>query len=184
MYEAAVWLRNVREQVGDAMPPTEWRYFALEQANQKYGSGWRAWDQPGAQTSPGLIAFAGAEAARRQGPEAFDAFHMALLVLRHEQTAELERATLVRAAREASLDLERFERDLDAPDILEPLARDHEGAMVRGVFGTPTIYFGEGRGAYLKMRPATKGADAARVFEGFRQVVSGELNIQEIKRPG
>ena len=181
MHEAAVWLRAVRAEIGDELPPVEWRGFSLEEVNRE-GDGPRAWEAPEGEGST-LVAFRGAEAARRQGAEAFDGYHHALLALRHEQGMELDRAATIRAAVETGVDLERFEADLDAPDALAALARDHEGGTALGVFGTPTLFFGEGRGAYLKMRPASRGEDARRAYDAFRLVVAEEVNIGEIKRP-
>ncbi len=45
------------------------------------------------------------------------------------------------------------------------------------------LLFGKGRGAYLRMMPANTGREAARLFDTFRQIVAGDLHIQEIKRP-
>ncbi|MDQ3856207.1 MAG: DsbA family protein [Chloroflexota bacterium] len=160
----------------------DWRYFSLEQVNWKEGETSKVWEQPEDSTRS-LAAFKGAEAARRQGREAFDRFHHALLHARHREGRDLSRETVLDAAREATLDLERFTADLESQDILDSLARDHQAATQRGVFGTPTVYFGEGKGAYIKMRPATRGPEALKVFERVRETVAGDLNIEEIKRP-
>lgn len=150
--------------------------------NSRRGKDWKVWDQAEDKTRS-LAAFKGAEAARRQGTEAFEAFHYGLLKARHEDGSSLDRESVARVAESAGLDAARFREDLDSADILRALAEDHEGAVARGVFGTPTIFFGEGQGAYLKMRPASAGADAVRTFEWFRHIVSQDANIHEIKRP-
>ena len=181
MQEAAVWLREAREHGAEPVE-VEWRYFSLEQVNSKHGEGWKVWDQPEDEAAS-LVAFKAAEAARLQGVDAFDRLHHAMLEARHERKETLDRATVMRLAAECGLDAERLDRDIDAPGILAALARDHEGAVAKGVFGTPTIYFGEERGAYLRMMPATTGEHAARVLALFRQTVAGETNIAEIKRP-
>ncbi len=160
----------------------EWKYFSLEQVNSKHGDEWKVWDQS-EEVATSLVAFKAAEAARRQGEESFDRFHHALLEARHERKEGLDREGVMRVAERAGLDAEQLARDLDAPDILSSLASDHEEAVARGVFGTPTFYFGEDAGAYLKMMPASRGEEAARAFDTLRQVVAGNLNIAEIKRP-
>lgn len=161
----------------------EWRYFSLEQVNSKHGGEWKVWDQS-EEDAPSLVAFKAAEAARRQGEDAFDRLHHALLAARHERREQLDRQGVLRVAREAGLDTARLAEDMNAPDILASLARDHEEAVSKRVFGTPTIYFGEDAGAYLKMMPASRGEEAARAFDTFREVVAGDLNVLEIKRPG
>lgn len=181
MHEAAVWLRDVNSQMNGALD-VDWRYFSLEQVNSKEGEDWHVWDQP-EEATRSLAAFKGAEAARRQGAAAFERFHHALLEARHKRDQPLTRETVEDAASDSGLDIERFRQAMAAADILASLARDHQEAVGRHVFGTPTIFFAEGTGAYLKMKPASSGPEALRVYETFRQLVAVDLNIGEIKRP-
>lgn len=150
--------------------------------NNKQGEAWKVWEQPESETRS-LVAFKGAEAARRQGDEAFERFHMALLEARHERKAELNRETVLQVASDAGLDTDRFSRDLDSVDITGSLARDYGEAVGRGVFGTPTLFFGQDEGAYLRMMPASRGDEAVRAFDTLRQVIALDLNVKEIKRP-
>ncbi len=173
-----MWLREVRER-RDSLD-VDWRYFSLEQVNSRE-EGWQIWEQS-EESAPSLAAFKGAEAARRQGTEAFDRFHHLLLEARHERKRDLNRETVLWVAERADLDLERFQRDLDAPDITDRLMTDYLEARERGVFGTPTIFFGDS-GGYLRMMPASRGEDAVRMFDSLRQLIGGDLNVQEIKRP-
>jgi len=159
----------------------EWKYFSLEQINSKEGEDWKVWEQPESETRS-LSAFKGAEAARRQGDDAFNRFHFELLSARHSQGEDLSPESVLNAAKQAGVDLNQFGLDLQDEGLLARLASDHQEAVGRKVFGTPTIYFGD-NGAYMKMRPATTGEDAVCFFETFRQIVSGDVNIGEIKRP-
>ena len=56
-----------------------WRYFSLEQVNQKHGPDWKLWEQPETYPSRGRLSWKGAEAARQQGPAAFERFLVGLL---------------------------------------------------------------------------------------------------------
>lgn len=176
-------LHWIKEHVDDGLE-LHWRYFSLEQVNQKHGPDWKLWEQPESYPSRGRLAWKGAEAARQQGPEAFERFHLALLRLRHEESWELTRPeTIVEAARRAGLDLEQFQRDFQAA-TLDGLARDHEEGVQRyGVFGTPTLVFPGGRAAYLKLRPLPPESEYPAVWERLKDIIAGRPYIEEIKRP-
>ena len=140
-----------------------WRYFSLTQVNNKE-EGWTVWGV-GDDRARGRLAFKAAEAARRQ--EAFERLHMPLLEARHVRGQSLEDPEVVRAvARDGGLDLERFDRDLADPSILEALARDHQAAVSEhGAFGTPTFVFPDGGSAYVRIRPAPDGPEALQLFD-------------------
>jgi predicted DsbA family dithiol-disulfide isomerase len=184
VHAAAVWIDQVKAKLSDRLQVT-WRFFPLEQVNSVEGPEWKLWEQPAAYKSRGRGAFHGAIAARNQGEEAFDRFHLALLRAKHEEGKEhSRRETLLEAAAAANLDLARFERDLDDPSLLARIAPDYEEAREKhGVFGTPTFVFADGSSAYIKMRPAAPGEDAVKVFEEFLQIVQERPYIAEIKRP-
>ena len=184
MHTAAVWLADVRKTLGDRLAVT-WRYFSLEQVNSQEGPEWKLWEQPDSYFSKGRLAFQAAEAARRQGPDAFERLHMGLLKARHEEGKSLaERAVVLDVAQRAGLDVARFERDLGDRSLLRRLGEDHTHAVEKyGVFGTPTLVFANGGAAYLKLRPAPPAQEAMRVFENLRQSIAGWPFIIEVKRP-
>lgn len=163
----------------------DWRSFSLDQVNERAGPGRNVWDRPEGYEAERLRGFLGAEAARRQGPAAFERFHLALLRLRHEEGRKLsDPATVLDAARAAELDLARFVADLEDPRGYAALAAQHTEAVERhAVFGTPTLVFPSGAAAYLKMRPAPPPDEALAVFEELRQLIEGRPNIAEVKRP-
>jgi hypothetical protein len=185
VHAAAVWLREIRANVPGGVS-VDWRYFSLEQVNHRAGEGINVWDRPAGYQSPGLDAFAGAEAARRQQrPEAWEQLHLTLLARRHTGTKDpLTRAVVQQVAVEAGFDMSRFRRDLDDPTILEPLAQQHQEAIALGVFGTPTLVFANGLSGYLKMLPSPTGEEAVRAWEHVKAVIADSAYIQEIKRPG
>ena len=72
-----MWLYQVKKEYGDALELT-WRWFSLEQVNSKE-AGWKVWEQPEEYEGRSIWALRAGAAARRQGAEAFDRFHLALL---------------------------------------------------------------------------------------------------------
>jgi predicted DsbA family dithiol-disulfide isomerase len=184
VHAAAVWIDNVQKAMGDRLR-VKWRYFPLEQVNSVEGPEWKLWEQPADYKSRGRDAFHGAIAARNQGEDAFQRFHLALLNAKHVEGKEhSRRETLLEAAKAAELDLARFERDLNDRSLLARIGADYEEAREKyGVFGTPTFVFPDGAAAYIKMRPAAPAADAVAVFEDFVKTVQGRPYISEVKRP-
>lgn len=174
----------MREQLGAGLE-IDWRYFSLEQVNNENGPNWKLWEQPPEYESRGRLAFQAAEAARLQGKEAFERFHLALLRKRHEEAKKLFlKETAIEAAGVAGLDLRRFENDLAEPSLIQKLAADHTYAVEHhGVFGTPTLVFANGRAAYLKMKPAAPPAEAIAVWNDLHETIARRPYIEEVKRP-
>ena len=181
VYRMAVLLDAVRA-TGRRELEIDWRYFSLAQVNSKE-EGWTVWDAPASPPVKGRFAFQAAEAARRQG--GFDALHMPLLQARHRDRRDIDaRDVIEEIATQAGLDMPRFRRDLDDPALLQALARDHRaGAGERGVFGTPTLVFGDGEAAYVRLAEQIDPADAVEVFDRVFGVAEAEPRILEIKRP-
>lgn len=184
MYNAAVWLRRVQEGLREQVS-INWKYFSLEQVNSQQGPDWKLWEQPDDYSSRGRDAFRAAEAARKQGDAAFEAFHYALLRARHEQQKDIaDRATLLEVADSVGLDMKRFTKDLANRKLLARLGKDHTFAVERyKVFGTPTIVFPGGQAVFLKMTPPPSDEEAVPVFQEVRQIAEGRQQIKEIKRP-
>src|SRR5215470_6594747 len=104
-----------------------WRFFSLTQVNSK-DEGWTVWNAPASEHVRGRLAFAAAEASRRQ--DAFEPFHEALLLARHRDHVDIDdQAAVETIATAVGLDLERFGRDVSDPAILEALSRDHTEAV-------------------------------------------------------
>jgi hypothetical protein len=168
-----------------------WRYFSLYQVNHEGDKNWKIWEQPLVDPNwserdfaPSLRAFWAAEAARRQGTEAFSRFHLALGRLRHQQGrtyAQLD--TMKLAAEFAELDIAQFQVDMRDPVCLERLALDHAQADDIDVFGTPTFVFPEARPAYLKLSHLPDREEALAFWHEYHHIVSGRPWVMEIKRP-
>jgi 2-hydroxychromene-2-carboxylate isomerase len=183
VYTAAVLLQKAKEHEGEALD-IEWRYLSLEQINNKEGEGWKIWEQPDSYPMRGRWAFKGADAARKQGNEAFQRFHLSLLTSRHVDQNELtEKETIFEAARSAGLDMAQFEKDFESA-TLEQLAKDHEeGVSNYGVFGCPTLVFDGSNAGYLKMRPLPADEELVDTWKQVKNIVDGRPEIGEIKRP-
>jgi predicted DsbA family dithiol-disulfide isomerase len=184
VYGAAAWLQEVKRQLGDQVEIT-WKFFPLEQVNAPEDADTPVWELPAERRSRGRESLHAAAAARRQGPEAYARFHMALLTLKHEEGQDHgKRATLEEAARRAELDLDRFNADLADRSLLRDIRDDYVDARERlGVFGTPTFVFPNGQAAYLQVLPPPPAEEAVPLWEDFVQTVRDRPYLREIKRP-
>ena len=180
VYRASVLLQHVKDS-GERTLDIRWRYFSLIQVNSKV-EGFTVWDASDSEAR-GRLAFKAAEAARRQG--GFDDFHMALLRARHEQRTDIDDAAVVeRIAEESGLDIERFRNDIADPQIVSALERDHRSAVADyGVFGTPTLVFGAGGAAYVRLSEPPDASDSVAIFDRLISIGAEEPRILEIKRP-
>ena len=131
-----------------------------------------------------LLAFWGAEAARRQGKKPFERFHLALLRARHRDNLSLAQPeTVLQAAESAELYMKEFQESLHDPSCLERLASDHKQAIGLGVFGTPTFACEAAEPTYLKLSQIPDPDEAVEFWKEFRRMVTGMAYVQEIKRP-
>jgi hypothetical protein len=184
VHSAAVWLRQVKDHYGERLK-LEWYSFPLEQVNSIEGPEWRLWAQPDGYRSRGLWALRAGKAARRQGQDVFDRFHIALLSARHEEGRDIsDQGVLAEVAREAGLDVGRFKRDLMDRRRLAEIGEDYtRGEEQHGVWGTPTLVLNGLRAAYLKMRPAPPAEEAIGLFEELFDLIHDKPYIIEVKRP-
>jgi predicted DsbA family dithiol-disulfide isomerase len=178
-YRGAMWLAEV-EKAGRIRP--QYRFFSLSQNHEARGGSPQPpiWERnPQAQ---GLGAFLAATAARGQGTEAGDRFRLALQRARHEDHLPVDQPATHRVAAErAGLDLPRWETDLNATDFTT-LAREHDEAVRRGVFGVPTLTWPEGRSYYLKITDLIPPDRAVALYDAIETVHRfGE--VIEIKTP-
>jgi predicted DsbA family dithiol-disulfide isomerase len=177
-----VWLDQVKEELGDDLE-VNWRYFPLEQVNAKDPE-FKLWDQPNDGTSSSLRSFQGAHAAAKQGKDAFERFHAALYKKRHADGRNLGKQDVLEAAAiEAGLDLEQFRRDLGSAEVFDIVEEDYTTGRKLGVFGTPTIMFDNGEGAYLQVNFRNLPEDPVTFWQEFVRTVRDRPEVREIKRP-
>jgi hypothetical protein len=178
-------LQDVKKAMNGGLNIT-WKCFSLDQVNSKEEPDWKIWEQP--EDSPSvraLLPFFAGEAAKKQGDEAFEKFHVALLNTRHVDRKRINDVeALVEVAKSVGLDVDKFREDLKDKSTLEKIGADHTEAKEKyGVFGVPTLVTEDGQAAFLKMMPPPPPEEAAQIFDTLLGVVSGRPNILEIKRP-
>ena len=169
----------------------DWCYFYLHQVNHDGASSWRIWDQPSIDEgwqernyATSLRSFWAAEAARRQGMDAFQQYHIALLRARYAQGLSLAAPETVHlVAREVGLDIAQFQESIHDPSCLQRLASDYTRADEIDVFGTPTFVFPGAVPAYLKLSQLPESEEGLAFWREFHQIVAGRPFVQEIKRP-
>lgn len=177
-----VWLNQVKQELGDKLD-ISWKYFPLEQVNAK-DPDYKVWEQPNDGSSSTLRSFQGAWAAQQQGPDAYDAFCAALFLKRHQEGRNLSKQDVLEAAaQEAALDIEKFREDLKSDAVFSQLRDDFTGAREAGVFGTPTIMFDNGLGAYLQVNFQSLPKDPVVFWNEFVATVRDRPEVVEIKRP-
>ena len=159
--------------------------FAIKQKSEGTESDWKVWEQEDATQGRSLMSQIAAEAARRQGTEQYDKFHLALLTARHGGDGRIalnEEEPLVELAQQVGLDAAKFREDLRDPDLRNSIGVDHEEAVTQGIFGTPTFIFENGNAAFLKAFIPPQD-DAVSEFEHFNALMNHRSYIGEIKRP-
>ena len=178
-----MWLESVKEET-NAELDINWRGFLLEQINNKQDPGWKVWDQPDDYEFRSLWALRAGEAAKKQGPKAFQKFHIALLRARHEDRVNIgDKEILMEVAGSVGLDLEKLRTDMEDSSVKDKVVADHlEAVETYGVFGTPTFVFPNGASAFVKMIKPPAGK-AARTLELLSEMMSEQIYIGEIKRP-
>ena len=178
-YRGAMWLAEV-EKAGRIRP--QYRFFSLSQNHERReGAG----GSPVWQRNPkakGLPAFLAATAARVQGSEEGDRFRIALQRARHQDHLSVdEHVTHRLVAERAGLDIARWEDELGRTDF-STLAREHQEAVQRGVFGVPTLVWPEGRSYYVKITELIPAERAVALYDAIETVHRfGE--VIEIKTP-
>jgi predicted DsbA family dithiol-disulfide isomerase len=185
VHSAAAWLREVNRQLGESGIEVTWKFFPLEQVNAAEDADTPIWDLPPDRRSRGRDSLHAAAAARRQGREAFERFHAALLTLKHEEGQDHgKRSTLEEAASRARLDLTLFVADLEDRSLLKEIESDYvAGRDGFGVFGTPTFVFPNGQAAYLRIMPPPSPEEAVAFWLDFVRDVRDRQYLHEIKRP-
>ena len=185
MYNAAVWLAQVREVSGKDID-IDWQPFSLSQVNSDKGPDFKLWDQPehldGSDRT--FLAHRAGLSAKRQGKDAFESFFITLLKARHEEKKELDDpAVMEEAATRSGLDMARFREDLADPDLLRELGESHTRAVEEfGAFGVPTFVFPGGNSAFLKMFIPPE-EQSEEIYESLIKVIGEFGHLGELKRP-
>ena len=180
-YQAAVWLPRVTAVQHDFT--IEWRPFVVKEANRTADEGAPLWEQEAAVHTRTGLAFLAGEAAARQGGDAADRFRFLLQAAFHVHHLDIRQPGVLEGfAREARLDMARFESDRHDATLLSEVGCSHRDAVERyGVFGTPTLVFPNGRAAYTKLADAPQETASSHLFEHLRELVEQHHVLQEVK---
>ena len=161
-YNAAVRLREI-EQVYGELVSVHWRAFPLipgeqpdRRVTQKTREGWQriGAEEPRACFVPPILdaplpassipAQTAAKCAERQGAHAFERFHERLFTALFRDGLDISRPDVLRGlAREAGLDVARFEADYAGEAYESVLSDCAEGAAWFGVSALPTVILNE-----------------------------------------
>jgi predicted DsbA family dithiol-disulfide isomerase len=180
-----MWLEKVKNLNGKD-PNVDWQPFSLAQINSDKDEDFKYWEQPGAYdgSDTTLLAHRAGLAAKRQGPEAFDAFRIAILKARHEDKKDLmDPAVVEDTAVKSGIDMGQFKEDLDDPDLLRQIGESHTRAVEEyGAFGVPTYVFPSGNAAFIKMF-IPPDDQAVEVYNTLTKFVGDLKHVGEVKRP-
>lgn len=176
-YLVFAWLKEVKKS-GQPLE-TNWHPFAIQMDDPD-----QYWKRPWKFANSELRGFIAAEAAKRQGTQLFFRFHDALESAVHEQLLELgDESTLVGAAQQASLDMNRFRMDWVDPQLTQIAQRSHVQAVEHwNVSGTPTLVFRNGHSFHLELSTIPHGADALETFQAVETLAVRQPNIQILRQ--
>ena len=178
-YRGSMWLADV-EKAGRIH--VAWMFFSLSQNHHAREGlpGPPVWEAN--PKAAGLPAFLAATAARAQGDGAANRFREGLQRARHEDHLPVDDPKTHRqVAQRAGLDLAAWDQALPAATF-DTLAEEHRQALVRGVFGVPTLVWPEGRSYYLKITDLVSAERAVSLYDAI-ETVQRFAEVVEIKTP-
>lgn len=180
-YRILRWLDAVK-QTGREFTLT-WRTFSLKEVNRRADEDSFLTDSP--EQSVSILALMLAKAAQANGTEVFDRFHEATFEAMQGQHRKLEKLDLLGLARDAGVDVDRFEKESAQRKWLAAVRTDHrEGVERWNVFGTPTLVFEDETAAYLKFTAVPPSpAEAAEVLDALLCLARCHPELVEIKYP-
>jgi predicted DsbA family dithiol-disulfide isomerase len=176
-YLVYAWLKLVQKS-GQALE-INWHPFAIQMDDPN-----EYWSHPWTIANSELRGFIAAEAARRQGSEAFLRFHDALESAVHEQLLELgEESTLIAVTQQAGLDTNRFQADWQDPQLARAAQRSHLQAVEQwNISGTPTLVFPNGNSYHLELSEVPDEAHALETFRAVEMLTVTHPYISQLRR--
>ncbi len=176
-YLVFAWLKLV-EKSGQPLD-IHWRPFAIQMDDPN-----EYWNRLWQTANSELRGFIAAEAAKRQGSESFHCFHNALEQAVHEQLFELgEESTLIRAAQQAGLNVDRFRSDWHDPQLAQAAHRSHiQGSEKFNISGTPTLVFPNGGSFHLELSETPAEEDELEVFQALETLAIKRPYIKQLRR--
>lgn len=173
---ASMWFERLR--AGGIELEVDWRPFVLKEVNRQDG-------EPSVLAGPSIdsvavLALAAAEALRAEaGAESYRAETFNAM---HAGDERPLRDDVVEIAARAGLDIDSFRRDEAL--WLGSVRASHEGAVsARGVFGTPTLVFGDDSAVFLRLTELPPAAKDQSRWNAVTTFATTLPEISELKRP-
>ncbi|SDX59887.1 Predicted dithiol-disulfide isomerase, DsbA family [Modestobacter sp. DSM 44400] len=151
-----------------------WRPFSLLE-QRRHDDGPPMFQRPDLADNVSLIALAVHEAVRADGGDVAG-YRRRMFTAWHEEPSRLSTGDILGLGREAGLG--SFEHD----SAFAALAADHARAKRLGVFGTPTLAFGPGEVAFVKLDDVPAGDRAWSLWETLRHLAVGAPVLREWQR--
>jgi 2-hydroxychromene-2-carboxylate isomerase len=176
-YQASLWIRDVRDQLGLNVG---WRFFSLEEINRADGKKhpWeREWSYGWSMMRIGAL-------LRRLDPDLLDRWYFAAGTALHVQGRKPHRREVAaQLLSELDLDEGLVDAAIDDVSTSDEVLADHERVTTLGGWGVPTLVFGGDRAVFgpVLIEPPT-GAAAVRLW----QLMTGWLEfptLYEVQRP-
>jgi 2-hydroxychromene-2-carboxylate isomerase len=176
-YQASIWIRDVRDQVG---LDVGWRFFSLEEINRAEGKKhpWeREWSYGWSMMRVGAL-------LRSMDPALLDRWYLAAGTALHVQGRKPHRREVAaELLAELGLDPALVDAAVDDPGTGEAVKADHDRVTSLGGWGVPTLVFDGDRALFgpVLIEPPT-GPAAVRLWH----LVTGWLEfpaVYEIQRP-
>jgi len=177
-------LESIKTEVADGFS-IQWKTFSLDQQNSEKGSDFMMWEHPD-YSSRGLPALVAAKAAENQGEPLFLRFHLATFEARHDEGKDIADRKVLRGIVEyAGLDPVRFEQDIAREETWHAVGEDHmESKRKYGVFGVPTLVFGQEQVVFVKLGPIPESKEERiSLFELIYGMGVKRPYLLELKRP-
>jgi 2-hydroxychromene-2-carboxylate isomerase len=176
-YQASLWIRDVRDQLGLAVG---WRFFSLEEINRAEGKRhpWeREWSYGWSMMRVGAL-------LRRLDPDLLDRWYLAAGTALHVDGRKAhQRQVAAELLSELGLDPGLVDVAIGDASTSDEVRADHDRVTSLGGWGVPTLVFGGDRALFgpVVIEPPT-GAAAVRLW----QLMTGWLEfpkLYEVQRP-
>ncbi len=154
-----------------------WRPFSLLEVNRHDDAG-PVFSRPEYADNVSLVALAVFEAVREAGGD-IDGYRRQMFTAwhdEHDRYGRLTSADIVGFAESAGLENFHYET------AIARVAAEHAAGRALGVFGTPTFFFGEHEGVFVKL-DAVPAADRARgLWQAVHDMTTDQFALREWQR--
>ena len=177
-------MESIKTEVADGLS-IQWKTFSLDQQNSEKGPDFMMWEHPD-YSSRGIPALVAAKAAENQGEPLFLRFHLATFEARHDEGKDIADRKVLRGIVEcAGLDPVRFEQDIAREETWHAVGEDHmESKRKYGVFGVPTLVFGQEQVVFVKLGPIPESKEERiSLFELIYGMGVKRPYLLELNRP-